>query len=174
MANKGSEYTKRQDGPATVFEVTPAPSPKFTYLLIIGGFFSLIALAANVIFGALLAAFIVWYGWFRDMRPKGHREVSTFRVMADSIEAGGQTFKKEDIHRLILKNGITDQELMETYTTNANAAAGMAHRANVARVANSLNVEQGGKSFQIAGGMDETTAYGLLRDVCKVLDFDVK
>ena len=128
----------------------------------------------NVIFGALLAAFIVWYGWFRDMRPKGHREVSTFRVMADSIEAGGQTFKKEDIHRLILKNGITDQELMETYTTNANAAAGMAHRANVARVANSLNVEQGGKSFQIAGGMDETTAYGLLRDVCKVLDFDVK
>lgn len=173
--SKGSEYTKRQDGSATVFDVTPAPSPKFTYLLIIGGGLSLLVLGmGGGIFGLILLGICVWYGWFRDMRPKGHRLPSTFRVSADAIDANGQTFRKEDIHRMILKNGVTDQELMETYTTNTNVAAGMAHRAAVAKVANSLNVEQGGKSFQIAGGMDETTAYGLLHDVCKVLGFDVK
>ena len=36
MKNKDAEYTKRQEGGATVFEVTPAPAPKFTYLLIFG------------------------------------------------------------------------------------------------------------------------------------------
>jgi hypothetical protein len=45
----------------------------------------------------------------------------------------------------------------------------MAQRAKIAQVANSLNVETGGKSYLLAGGMDETTAYGLLHDVSKIL-----
>jgi len=35
----------------------------------------------------------------------------------------------------------------------------------------SLDVEAGGKAYVLAGGMDETTAYGLMRDVSKVLGF---
>jgi hypothetical protein len=173
MKDRASEYSKRQDGAATVFDVTPASAPKFIYLVIIGAVIGLIGLgmiASGGIFMILMAAFAIWYGWFRDQRPKGHKATSTFRVSPEQIEAGGRTFKKDEIHRLILKNGITDKELpIQQWTTNRNEMAGMAHRAKLSTVANSLNVETGGKSFMLAGGMDETTAYGLLTDVSKVL-----
>ncbi|GEM_PF-1226529 len=174
---KSSEYTKRQDGGATVFTVTPAPAPKFTAILVIGGVMGLLGLSMlaggpGIIFLAM-AAFCFWYGWTRDLRPKETRQPATFRVTADRIESGGQTFSKDDIHRLILRNSITDQEVTTIYTTNANVAAGLAYRGQVARVANTLTVESGGKSSLIAGGMDETTAFGLLSDVCKIMGYEV-
>lgn len=178
MAQNLASYTKRQDGDATVFEVTPAKPPKFWYLIIIGGVIGLVGL--GMMPGGLIilamAAFALWYGWTRDLRPKPHRQPSSFRVKADQIEAGGQTFKKDDIHRLLLRNAITDQELegVTTYTDNANAAAGMAFRAQSARGANALTVEMGGRSNLIAGGMDATTAYGLLHDVCKIMGYEIK
>lgn len=178
MKDRASEYSKRQDGNATVFDVTPASSPKFTYLLIIGGVTGLIGLFSiasgfGIIF-LLMAAVAIWYGWFRDLRPKDHRVPSTFRVTPDQIEAGGRAFSKGDIHRLILRNGITDKELpLQQWSGNTNVVAGMAQRARVSMVANSLNVETGGKSYQLAGGMDETTAYGLLHDVSKALGMSI-
>jgi hypothetical protein len=36
-------------------------------------------------------------------------------------------------------------------------------------VANALEVETGGRAYVLAGGMDQTTAFGLLSDVTKVL-----
>lgn len=178
MKNRPSEYTKRQEGAATVFQVTPASAPKFTYLLIIGGicaFVGLLSIASG--FGIVFLAmggFALWYGWTRDQRPKDHKVAMSFRVTPDQIEASGRTFPKNDIHRLILKNGITDKELnIQQWTSNTNVAAGIAQRAKIATVANSLNVETGGKSFLLAGGMDETTAYGLLHDVSKILDLKI-
>jgi hypothetical protein len=182
MPKHSSEYDKRPDGNATVFTVTPASAPKFGYMLFIGGVVTLIGLggmAGSPGFGIWFLAmggFALWYGWSRDQRPKSHRVPSTFRVGSDFIESGGgQRFAKADIHRLQLRNGISDQELpgIQSYTTNANAAAGMAQRAKLSLVANSLTVESGGKATMLAGGMDETTAYGLLHDVCKVLDFKI-
>ncbi len=174
MATKGSEYKKRQDGTATVFEVTPAQPPKFWYLIIIGaviGLGGLLAMPGGLAFVAM-GGFAFWYGWTRDLRPKPTRQAATFRVTPDAIESGGQTFKKDDMHRLVLKNSITDKELpMEVYTTNTNQQAGMAFRAQMSMVANTLNVEMGGKSTVIAGGMDDTTAYGLMTDVSKILGF---
>jgi len=173
MKDRASEYTKRQDGAATVFTVTPASAPKFTYLLIIGGVIGLIGLGmlnSGGIFFLAMAGFAFWYGWFRDQRPRDHKVPSSFRVTPEQIEGAGRTFTKGDIHRLILKNGITDKELpIQQWTTNTNVAAGMAQRAKIGQVANSLNVETGGKSYLLAGGMDETTAYGLLHDVSKIL-----
>jgi hypothetical protein len=178
MKDRPSEYTKRQDGAATVFQVTPASAPKFTYLLIVGGvitFIGLLSIASG--FGVaflLMGGFALWYGWKRDQRPKDHRVPMSFRVTPDSIEAGGRSYPKSDIHRLILKNGITDKELnVQQWTTNTNVAAGMAQRARIAQVANSLNVETGGRSYLLAGGMDETTAYGLLHDVSKILGLNI-
>jgi hypothetical protein len=172
MATKGSEYKKRQDGSATVFEVTPAQAPKFWYLVIIGavvGLGGLLAMPGGLAFVAM-GGFALWYGWTRDLRPNATRQAATFKVTPDSIEAGGVTYRKEDIHRLLLKNSITDKELpMEIYTTNTNQQAGMAFRAQMSMVANTLNVEMGGKSTAIAGGMDETTAYGLLTDVSRIM-----
>ena len=179
MKNKDAEYSKRQEGDATVFDVTPASAPKFTYLLIFGVVVGLVGLASLTAgFGIVLlamAAFCFWYGWKRDIRPKAHRAPATFRVTPTSVVLDGRTFQKSDIHRLILRNGITDQELsgVQISTNNTNVAAGMAFRAQAARVANSLNVESGGKSTILAGGMDETTAYGLLHDVAKVLDMKI-
>ncbi|HKW13314.1 MAG TPA: hypothetical protein VJS69_02405 [Candidatus Krumholzibacteria bacterium] len=178
MKNRPSEYTKRQEGTATVFQVIPASAPKFTYLLIIGAvcaFGGLISIASGfgIVF-LLMGAFALWYGWTRDQRPKDHRVPSSFRVTPDQIDAGGRTFSKGDIHRLILKNGITDKELdVQQWTSNTNVAAGMAQRAKIAQVANSLNVETGGKSYLLAGGMDATTAYGLLHDVSKILGLNI-
>jgi hypothetical protein len=57
---------------------------------------------------------------------------------------------------------------------SAAAGAGMAYRARVGLIANALTVESGGKATFLAGGMDETTAYGLLADVGKVLHFHWK
>jgi hypothetical protein len=176
MAGKGSEYSKRSEGGATVFTVTPASSPKFTFLLILGGgimLLGLLSMPVGIVFLAM-GGFAFWYGWTRDLRPKDHRAVSTFKVTPNAVEKDGRSFGKEEIHRLILRNGVTDQELgVQVMTTNANVAAGMAHRANVARFANLLNVESGGKSHMLAGGMDETTAYGLLHDVSKVLEMKI-
>ena len=174
MATKGSEYKKRQEGNATVFEVTPAQAPKFWYLVIIGaviGLGGLLAMPGGLAFVAM-GGFAFWYGWTRDLRPKATRQSATFKVTPDTMEAGGVTYRKDDIHRLLLKNSITDKELpMEIYTTNTNQQAGMAFRAQMSMVANTLNVEMGGKSTAIAGGMDETTAYGLLTDVSRIMGF---
>lgn len=176
MAAKGSEYKKLQDGTATVFDVTPAPAPKFTYLLIIGVVCvlgGLLAMPGGLVFVAM-GAFALWYGWTRDLRKKPTHQPVKFRVTPETIEASGQTFKVADIHRLIVKNSITDEELnVERWTTNTNEAAGMAYRAQVARVANTLNLEVGGKSYVIAGGLDQTTVVGLLHDVCKVTGMKV-
>ena len=180
MAQRNSEYEKRQDGNSTVFTVTPASAPKFGYMLFIGVVVTLIGIGSLgdpgfAIWFLAMGGFALWYGWSRDQRPKDHRIPSSFRVGPDFIEGGGRRFAKSDIHRLQLRNGITDQELpgMQVYTNNTNVAAGMAQRAKLSRVANSLTVESAGKATMLAGGMDETTAYGLLHDVCKVLDFKV-
>lgn len=174
MADKGSEYRKRQEGDATVFDVTPAPTPKFWFLIIFGGVVllgGLLAMPGGLAF-VLMGGFALWYGWTRDLRPKATRRPASFRVKPDQIEADGQVFRKDDIHRILLKNSITDKELpMEVYTTNTNQAAGMAFRAQTSMIANTLNVEMGGKSTVIAGGMDDTTAYGLLTDVSRILGF---
>jgi hypothetical protein len=172
---KTAEYEKRTDGNATTFTVTPAKAPKFMFLVVFGAIlmlFGLPAIASGGIFFMAMGAFAFWYGWFRDARPKEHRNVSRFRVTAEAIEVQGRSVRKNDIHRLILRNGITDQELgMDVYNVSTAQATGMAHRARLGTICNSLTIEAGGKATFLAGGMDETTAYGLLRDVSDVLGF---
>jgi hypothetical protein len=158
-----------------VFTVTPAPAPKFWFMVIFGGVLILGGLTAP--FGGgfpflLMGGFSFWYGWFRDQRPKEHRNASTFRVTADSVEVGGRQIAKDDIHRFILRNGITDKELgIQQYNISGAQATGLARRAQLAMISNSLTLEAGGKATYLAGGMDEVTAYGLLRDVGAVLGF---
>lgn len=177
MAAKTAEYRKSESNGVTTFEVTPAAAPKFGCLLIFGAVIVLVGLsmlADGGIFILAMGAFALWYGWFRDIRPKEHRVPASFRVKSDSIEVGGRSFATADIHRLLLRNAITDQELagVQVYTDNPNVAAGLEFRAMAARVANALTLESGGKSTFLAGGMDETTAYGLLQDVSRIIGFN--
>jgi hypothetical protein len=173
---KLAEYTKREEGGMTVFDVTPATPPKFGAAIGAGAVGSLLGLgmiASGGIFLLALGGFAIWYGMKRDIRPKGYKEPATFRVTGNSVEAGGRTFKTEDIHRLLIRNGITDQEISFSGTREVSAAeaTGMAYRARVGEIANGLTLESGGKATLLAGGMDSTTAYGLLTDVSKVIGF---
>lgn len=174
-AAKTAEYRKSESNGVTTFEVTPAPAPKFGCLLLLGAVVGLVGLgmlADGGIFMLAMGGFALWYGWTRDLRPKDHRAPSSFRVTPTTIEAGGRTFQTSDIHRLLIRNAITDQETMEVWTDNANVAAGLEFRAQAARVANALTLESGGKSTFLAGGMDHTTAYGLLHDVSRIIGFN--
>lgn len=176
-----AEYRKRQEGNTTVFDVTAAKVPKFTTMIGMGIFCIVLGLGfmgsdPGLTFVAfLMGGFSLWYGLKRDLRPKGYRENASFRVTPETIEVGGRRFAKDDIHRLLIRNGISDQEIYSgAEYINASQAAGLAYRARVGTVANALTVESGGKSTILAGGRDGTTAFGLLSDVSKVIGFQYK
>lgn len=178
-----SEYQKRQEGNAVVFSVLPAPQKRFMFIVIMGGLMLLLGLSffsSEHLLGLIGIAgggAAVWWGWTHDLRPVEYRSPSTFRVVTgESIQSNGKTFARADIHRLIIKNGLTDEEvgvpnlLIETPRAQA---MGMAHRAEVSRTAHGLAVETGGRGYVLAGGMDKTTAFGLLTDVARVLGMGV-
>jgi len=177
-----SEYLKRQEGGVTVFDVTPAPQRKFWFVIIGGGPMFLLGLAffsSEHFLGLIMLAgggTALWWGWTHDLRPAPHRAPSTFRVTGETIESNGRVFRKSDIHRLIVKNGISNNVVgipgVAIEVSNA-TAAGAAHRMQVSLTANGLEVESGGKGYVLAGGMDETTAFGLLTDVSRVMGFNV-
>ena len=175
-----SEYAKRQDGDAFVFEVTPAQSPKFIMIAVGGAVLGLIGLLmgpAGWILFLPVAAWAIWFGYYKDIRPAAHRVSSKFRVSPTAVESGGRVFAKDDIHRLIIKNGLNNQVLGNpsvVVPVNASTAMGVAHRGKVAAVSNALELETGGKSYLLAGGMDSTTAFGLLHDVSKVMGLAIQ
>jgi hypothetical protein len=173
LKTQAAEYQKKQEGDVAVFTVTPASAPKFWYLIVIGGLVFLGGFMGLGIFGWLMGGGAIAYGLLRDQRPKDHKQTSTFSVTPTSVIAGGKTFSKEDFHRLIIKNPWFDKAGLDVYTTNANAAAGMAHGMKLGELCYGLDVEAGGKAHLLAGGMDRTTAFGLLSDVSKVLGLKV-
>lgn len=175
-----SEYRKRQDGDKVVFDVTPASCPRNkTVLYVAVPFFTLIGigLIASGMTGILIVIFIggpiAYLALFKDWRPAEHRAPSTFSVSPTEIEWKGRTFKKEDIHRLIIKNGMTKSEVAHAFIASGRAsgafAVGQQYKEKIAAVANALNLETGGNAYPLAGGMSETTAFGLMTDVNRAL-----
>jgi hypothetical protein len=115
---KSAEYTKDQQGNTQVFHVTPAPPLKYSTAIGIGVFCLVAALGSLssglvgfALFFMAMGAICVWAGFFRDIRPRPHREPRTFQASPSGIEVDGRTFKRDDIHRLIIKNGMSDQML---------------------------------------------------------------
>jgi hypothetical protein len=168
-----AEYKKSVNGETTEFSVTPASAPKFWYLIIIGGLIFLGGLLGLGIVGVLMGGGAVAYGLLRDQRPKEHKAPMTFSVTPTTIVSGGRTFSKDEIHRLKIANPWFDRAGLDVYTTNANQAAGMAHGMKVGELCYGLTVESGGKAHLLAGGMDRTTAFGLLSDTSKILGLEV-
>ncbi len=161
-----SEYQKRQEGNCTVFEVTPATRPKMKFLVGFGVFMVVVGWLAGGGFGVfmiLIGGFSMLFGWFRDPRPKAYRSKATFRVTPSSIETNGRTFNRQNIHRLILRNGMGGG-VRSDYSQEKSLK-----RLAPIDVAVGLDLESGGKTYMLAGGMDGTTAFGLLQDVNKVI-----
>ncbi len=126
----------------------------------------------------LVGALLMYLGWSHDPRPRTHKSKATFRVSQTAIETNGRTFDKNNIHRLIIKNHISKQIQDRPFVTDAHltsslvaagVAAGAEHQQKLSLVANSLELETGGKAYILAGGMDEPTAFGLLMDVRKII-----
>jgi len=127
----------------------------------------------------LLVAGGVLARWSRvhDFRPRPHRRERTFRVSPDAVESEARVFARDDIHRLIIKNGMTGDRALQSWSavpavvTSTAVATNLEQRARTADICYSLELETDGKAYMLAGGMDETTANGLLHDVCKILRF---
>ncbi len=173
LKKQDSVYSKSSNGDQTVFSVTPASAPKFWYLIIIGGLVFLAGFLGLGIFGWLMGGGAMAYGLLRDQRPKEHKAPMTFTVTPNSVISGGRTFSKEELHRLKIANPWFDRAGIDVYTSNSNVAAGMAHGMKLGELCYGLTVETGGKAHLLAGGMDRTTAFGLLSDASKILGLQV-
>jgi hypothetical protein len=101
-----------------------------------------------------------------------------FIVSRDRIEASnGEIISADRLHRLILRNGVPDvNEAMFVGTSyvannlrNYQVASAAAKRAAAEKISYMLCAEHAGKSTCLAGGMTETTAYGLMRDVSSIM-----
>ncbi|MGH7946229.1 MAG: hypothetical protein ACREF9_14640 [Opitutaceae bacterium] len=180
-----SEYRKRSEGDSVAFDITPNSAPPFTFLKVLGVIFLLIAvgnLTSDSTWGFVfvfgpMAGVCFWFA-NKDARPLGHRSPSTFRASSKGIEVNGRTFSREDVHRLILRNPYSSEEIepgnvvfIQSNLTAIGSQAGANQRARNAAVSYGLVLEAGGKAHLLAGGMNSTTAYGLLHDVCKVIGF---
>lgn len=174
LKKQDAEYRKSASGESTEFKVTPASAPKFWYLIVIGALVFLGGFLGLGIFGWLMGGGAIAYGLMRDQRPKDHKAAMSFSVTPDSIVSGGRITRKDDIHRLRIANPWFERAGLDVYTTNANAAAGMEHGMKLGELCYGLTVESAGKAHLLAGGMDRTTAFGLLSDASKVLGYKVE
>ena len=125
-----------------------------------------------------------------------YRKANSFLVSPAGIEISGQTIKTSDVNRLIIRNHIKVRNGTETVVgyvgplsgPGAIAVAG----AGVARMGSAISnragqkaeerlqavsyrveVEAGGKAITLAGGLDETVAFGVMSDVGKIMGLSV-
>lgn len=178
---ESSEYHKKKDGDIVMFDVKPAPCPKNKSALFIAVPILLIFAVSLLVFGVtgivlfvLIVGAVAYLGFHKDWRPAAHRSSSTFSVSTTEVEWNGRTFKKEDIRRLLIRNGMSKNEVANAFIASGARgtgafAVGQQYRAKIAAVTNSLDLETGGNAYTLAGGMSETTAFGLMTDVGRIL-----
>ncbi len=150
-----------------VIGTTPAHSPKVLVLL-------------RFVVGVGGAWFVrQWVNrWFAGKVDKLRQPGGTFVVSRSAIETAGATITREQLHRLIVRNGVPDIEggavAVDTGTMYSSMQAGAANdravnRARAKLVSYMLCAEAGGRSYTLAGGMGEVTAHGLHTEVSRVL-----
>lgn len=191
-----ASYKKESQAGGVSFSVLPASSPFPTAVFVIFAFINAPFIFAVIYHEAGLAIFAPFIFLFsvailllKWQGPKAsrYRSSAQFLVAKDAITLNGREMSRSDIHRLVLRNHISQQENAFSYdtviaTTGFSAAAGAAmigagqraaaqHLDKLARVSWRLDVEAQGKAFTLAGGLDDVTAYGLMQDVGKVIGF---
>lgn len=190
-----SSYERiRLDDGRVRFVVTPATPPRSKGAAnIIAGIFALAVLGttpagtSSVLFFLrfVVAAAGAWYlrkwinRWFASRIDKVRSPGGNFVVSSTAIEASdGTTITAEQLHRLIVRNGIPDIQggavAVNTGTFYSGMQAGAANdravnRARALAVSYMVCAEHGGRSTTLAGGMSEVTANGLLTDVSRAM-----
>jgi hypothetical protein len=180
------------------FTVTPASVPRASgapavltgifVLIVLGtmgrgeGAFGLVIRLAIAVFGGMKL-----YGWinawFAGTVNKRRSPGGTFVASPAGIETtGGPPIARDQIHRLIIRNGVPDVGEASVVVNTGSVYSGMqagaandaaANRAKAASISYMVCAEHGGRSTTLGGGMSEVTAYGLLTDVSRVLGMAV-
>lgn len=174
-----AKYEKSTEGGKILFAVVPASAPipiADLVLTLICVFFPPLLL----IMGAIL--------FWKIKGPKAgkYRQKSKIEISPTEIVANEKRIPVTDIHRLIIRNHITGLELpsgVPVVTGNFGAAAGATIGAiglhiqkgqleKLSKVSYRVDVESGGRATTLAGGLDETTSYGLMREIGDHLGFN--
>ena len=136
----------------------------------------------------LLVLLFLWKG----PRANAYRKETSFEVTPTGIAIYGGEITRGRIHRLILRNHVSGAEHIYVESTvfwGGNLASNLAlaapalgasvrnvagalarmHRSALARQSWRLDVDAQGQAYPLAGGLDETTAYGLMTDVQRAL-----
>ncbi len=189
-----SSYQQEQLGEGRVrFTVTPAKVPSASGgPLVIAVLFGLVVLgSANRDeggFGMLIRLLVAGFGgfqihkwtnkWFASNIDKIRSPGGQFVVSPTTIEAKGSTITREDLHRLIVRNGVPEVNatVMVHHDGSMQGAMAsgahndrMANRAKAATISYMVCAEAGGRSIVLGGGMTDVTANGLMTDVSRIL-----
>jgi hypothetical protein len=186
------------DGGRVRFTVTPASVPRASGAPVVvavifglfvlgtmgrqeGGLGLLIRLAIAIFGGIKIHGWL--NAWFASRVDKARSPGGAFVVSPNGVEpSGGAAIPKDQLHRLIIRNGVPDVEEASVVVNTGSVYSGMqagaandraANRAKAARISYMLCAEHGGRSTTLGGGMTEVTAHGLLVDVSKVLSMSV-
>ncbi len=134
----------------------------------------IISIVGNII--SVVVGIVVFLKFFKkfDMRKKNHRQPSSFFVSSNAIEVNGKTISKSNIHRVVIRNAYDNTSKIQLTGQTVSTGVGIGHdiRNALEQISYSVDVEAGGKATQLAGGMDEVTANGLLTEVNRILGFN--
>lgn len=185
-----SQYSKSPDQGATTFSVEPAgaPLPVVEILYFAGVCFFVFNFSTTFGFYLGLFATVLWYfTMYKSPKARKYRQSASFVVSSEGVDAGGRKFSKAEIHRLIIRNHISGAESSSMMFVGGNAGSqfvgGMAVAGAVmkqkrlrklAEVSYRLDLESGGQAITLAGGLTDTTAFGLMKEVCSIIGFETK
>ncbi|SRR5690606_2331349 len=107
---------------------------------------------------------------FTRGKEPANRIDRTFVVTHDSIKIDGKTFTKENIQRIIIRNGF--DELHTNFTGYYRQLAESQYK-GAASVNFRVDIESNGTPLSIAIGLNEPTANAIFTDVCNILGMTI-
>lgn len=173
-------YTIETQGDRATFRVNPQPSPAgyipaiLVFSACIGTILSLIT-SSNAMFPLYMAiSFVVSYRIHRAVYDKKRRVTKEpFTIAPDGITfANGQSVPVDQIHQIVLKNGMNDEFVYfiggGSFQTGANMI-GASLLSKVTQRAYYIAIQHGGTETVLAGGMDQPQASGVFTEVTRRL-----
>ncbi|HEY0701253.1 MAG TPA: hypothetical protein VGD60_00655 [Candidatus Acidoferrales bacterium] len=173
-------YDEQKIGDALEISTTPEAVPQ-PYLLVAipGTLLVLIALSIGIVWGVLAAGFVygAMYLLTHSKQATLYRTPARFKVTPNSIEVGGNTIPKDQIHRIIVRNHVTsaagDVIVVADGHPNSgqqNMVAGMNWATGkLGPISYRVDAEARGVARTLAGGLTEPTAFAIMADVSKTL-----
>lgn len=173
-------YDSHPAGDATEFSTTPEPVPQPWLLVAIpGGLLVLIAMAESIVWGIIAAAFVygAMYLLTHSKQATQYRTPARFRVSPSGVEVNGTTIPKDAIHRIIVRNHVTNAAASVIVVADGhpnsgqqNTVAGMNWAVQkLGPISYRVDAEARGVPVTLAGGLTEPTASAIMADVNKVL-----